>query len=70
VDLREPDEHKVARVKLALEAGFLVGRGAADLASDVESMLAAVAAGESAKADRIQAELHPRVVRAWRSHLG
>jgi hypothetical protein len=69
VALREPDEHKVARVKLALEVGFLVGRGEVDLAPDVEALLAAVAAGESAKADRIQAELHPRVVRAWRAHL-
>jgi hypothetical protein len=67
--LREPDEHKVARVKLALEAGFLVGRGATELAPDVEALLAAVAANEPKKADTLQAALHPRVVRAWRAHL-
>jgi hypothetical protein len=70
VGLREPDQHKVARVKLALEAGFLVGRGAADLAADVEALLAAAIAGDSAKADALQTSLHPRMVRAWRAHLG
>ena len=69
VGLREPDQHKVARVKLALETGFLVGRGASELAPDVEALFAAVAAGEPVKADSIQAGLHPRVVRAWRAHL-
>ena len=69
VGLREPDQHKVARVKLALEAGFLVGRGATDLAADVEALLAAVTAGDSAKADALQTSLHPRMVRAWRAHL-
>jgi len=69
VGLREPDQHKVARVKLALEAGFLVGRGASDLAPAVEALLAAVAAGQTGKADTLQTELHPRMVRAWRAHL-
>jgi hypothetical protein len=68
VGLREPDEKKVGRVKLVLEAGFLVGRGATELESGIDDLLAA-AAKDEARANRIQADLHPRVVQAWRKHF-
>jgi hypothetical protein len=66
--LREPQPAAVARVKLLLETGFLAGRGG--LAGDAtDALLAAVAAGDEAAAARAEAELHPRAVAAWRSHL-
>jgi hypothetical protein len=67
--LREPQLEAVTRVKFLIEAGFLVGRGAADLEADAEAMLAAVAAKNEPEAARLQAELHPRVVAAWRNHF-
>jgi hypothetical protein len=69
VGSREPRPEAVARVKLLLEAGFLVGRGATELKSVAESLLAALAAGDAAEAGRRAAELHPRVVEKWRQHF-
>jgi hypothetical protein len=66
---REPQAGAVARVKLLLEAGFLAGRGARPLADGAEALLAALAAGDEAAARSREAELHPRVVQAWREHL-
>jgi hypothetical protein len=67
--LREPQLEAVTRVKFLIEVGFLVGRGAADLQADAEAMLAAVVSKNEPEAARLQAELHPRVVEAWRTHL-
>jgi hypothetical protein len=67
--LREPQLEAVTRVKFLIEVGFLVGRGAANLEADAEAMLTAVAAKNEPEAARRQAELHPRVVEAWRNHF-
>jgi hypothetical protein len=67
--LRVPQADAVARVKLLIETGFLVGRGAAGLEADARALVAAVAAGDKAEAERLQAELHPRAVAAWRKRL-
>jgi hypothetical protein len=67
--LREPQAKAVTRVKLLIEVGFLVARGAAGLDADAKALLAAVAAKNEPEAARLQAELHPRVVEAWRNHF-
>jgi hypothetical protein len=67
--LREPQLAAVTRVKLLIEVGFLVGRGAADLEAAAAAMLAAVAAKNEPEAARSQAKLHPRVVEAWRHYF-
>ncbi|HJZ89833.1 MAG TPA: hypothetical protein VKE40_03100 [Gemmataceae bacterium] len=64
---REPQPEAVARVKLLLEAGFLVGRGATDLAAGAEGLLAVL--NDPAEARRREAALHPRVVQEWRRRL-
>lgn len=69
VGLREPQPGAIARVKLLLEAGFLAGRGANQLAAGAEALLAAVAAKDEPAIARAEAALHPEVVRAWRTHL-
>ena len=67
--LREPQREAVTRVKFLIEAGFLIGRGAADLEADAKALLTAVAAKNEPEAGRLQAELHLRVVEAWRNHF-
>ncbi|HKB06090.1 MAG TPA: hypothetical protein VKD90_28100 [Gemmataceae bacterium] len=69
VGSREPEPSAVARVKILLEAGFLVGRGATELKSAVEPLLAALAIGDWAEAARRQHEMHPRMIQEWRRHL-
>ena len=66
---REPQPEAVARVKLLLEAGFLVGRGAAHLVGGAEGLLKTLAAGDEIEADWRQAALHPELVQAWRDRL-
>jgi hypothetical protein len=67
--LREPQREAVTRVKFLIETGFLVGRGATDLEADIKALLAAVAAKNEPEAACLQADLHPRVVKAWRNHF-
>lgn len=69
VGMREPQAPAVARTKLVIEAGFLVGRGAARLAPDAEALLAAVAAKDERSAKRAESALHAATVEAWRRHL-
>ncbi|HEY7310185.1 MAG TPA: hypothetical protein VH643_12555 [Gemmataceae bacterium] len=67
--LRVPQKEAITRVKLLLEAGFLVGCGRADLESAAKALIAAIAAKNEAEAARLQTALHPRVVEAWRDHF-
>jgi hypothetical protein len=67
--IREPQAPAVARVKLLIEAGFLVGRGAPQLAPGAESLLKALAAKDENAAHRCESNLHAAAVEAWRTHL-
>jgi hypothetical protein len=66
---REPNEVAVARVKLLIEAGFLIRNGVDGLEDDVREMLAAHATGDIKEVARIQAVLHPKLVAAWTQRL-
>jgi hypothetical protein len=66
---REPNEVAVARVKLLIEAGFLIRNGVDGLEDDVREMLAAHATGDNKEVARIQAVLHPKLVAAWTQRL-
>jgi hypothetical protein len=67
--IREPQAPAVARVKLLIEAGFLVNRGASQLAALAEALLAALAAQDENAAQRCESALHAATVEAWRAHL-
>jgi len=67
--LREPREEDVTRVKMLLEAGFLVGRGASGLEAGVNTLFKALTEKDDTSANRAQAELHPRIVAAWHQHF-
>jgi hypothetical protein len=67
--IREPQAPAVARVKLLIEAGFLVGRGATQLEAGAESLIAALAAKNENTAQRFESALHTATVEAWRVHL-
>jgi hypothetical protein len=67
--IREPQAPAVARVKLLIEAGFMVSRGAAQLAAGADSLLAALAAKDESAAQRCESALHAATVEAWRTHL-
>jgi hypothetical protein len=56
-------------VKFLIETGFLVGRGANELEPGATAMLAAHAKNDEKETARLQAELFPRVVAAWKAHL-
>jgi hypothetical protein len=52
-----------------IESGFLVGRGASQLAAGAEALLAALAAKDEDAARRCEPALHAAAVEAWRNHL-
>jgi hypothetical protein len=67
--IREPQAPAVARVKLLIEAGFLVSRGAAQLAAGAQALLAALAANDEDAARQSESALHAATVEAWRTYL-
>lgn len=67
--IREPQAPAVARVKLLIEAGFLVGRGASQLAPGADALLAALAAKDEDAARRCESALNTAAVEAWRNHF-
>jgi hypothetical protein len=67
--IREPQATAVTRVKLLIEAGFLVGRGASQLAAGAEALLKALAAMDENAARRSESALHAATVEAWRALL-
>jgi hypothetical protein len=67
--IREPQAPAVARVKLLIEAGYLVGRGASQLAAGAEALVAALAAKDDVAARRRESALHAATVEAWRTHF-
>jgi hypothetical protein len=67
--IREPQAPAVARVKLLIEAGFMVSRGASQLSAGAEALLAAIAAKDENAAQRCESALHAATVEAWRTHL-
>ena len=67
--IREPQAPAVARVKLLIEAGFLVGRGAPNSPPGAKHFSRRSAADDEQAAQRCESALHAATVEAWRAHL-
>jgi len=75
--VREPQPEAVARVKLVLEAGFLVNRlqsrGSASQATEIETaarrLIETIAGKDEAQTHHAEADLHRLATRGWNTHL-